>query len=59
MIMSRDVSKVLYLNPSSSYLHEDVLISQILESKGLQLYNIQEYKWGFLIPFVDKLPDNI
>lgn len=58
IIMSKDVAEYIYLNPISSYIGDDVLISQSIQSKGIELYDINEYKWGFLIPKNDNLPDN-
>ena len=56
--MSRDVGNIVALNPNNKHLEDDLAISQTIQSHGIQLYNITEYKWGFLIPPNDNLPSN-
>jgi len=58
IIMSRDVGILVYTNPNSSYIGDDLAISQTIQSHGVSLYDVQEYKWGFLIPRNDNLPGN-
>ena len=58
IIMSRDVGIIVYSNPSSSYIGDDLAISQTIQANGISLYDIIEYKWGFLIPQNDILPSN-
>lgn len=58
IIMSRDVGILVYSNSNGSYIGDDLAISQTIQGQGIQLYDIQEYKWGFLIPRNDHLPGN-
>ena len=58
IIMSRDVGILVFSNPNSSYIGDDLAISETIKSKGITLYDITEYKWGFLIPPSDNLPSN-
>ena len=58
IIMSRDVGNMVTSTPNSNYIGDDLAISQTIQSHGIHLYDITEYKWGFLIPFVDNLPSN-
>jgi len=58
IIMSRDVGVLVYSNPTSSYIGDDLAISQTIQSQNVSLYDVQEYKWGFLIPRTDNLPGN-
>ena len=58
IIMSKDVGIIVSSNPNSSYIGDDLAISQTISSHGIELYNVIEYKWGFLIPQIDNLPDN-
>lgn len=59
IILSRDVSIILYNKRCDTYsYHDDVLISNTLRQMNIELYNITEYKWGFLIPVIDNLPAN-
>jgi len=58
IIMSRDVGILVYSNLNSSYIGDDLAISQTIQSQNINLYDIQEYKWGFLIPRNDNLPNN-
>jgi len=58
IIMSRDVGNIVTSNLNSSYIGDDVAISRTIESNGINLYDITEYKWGFLIPQIDNLPSN-
>lgn len=50
IILSRDVGIIVYSNPNYVNIADDVAISQTIQSHGIDLYNITEYKWGFLIP---------
>ena len=58
IIMSHDVGNIVVSNPTSSYIGDDLAISQTIQSHGIHLYDITEYKWGFLIPKIDNLPSN-
>jgi hypothetical protein len=58
IIMSKDVGIIVSSNPNNSHMGDDLAISQTISSHGIELYNIIEYKWGFLIPQIDNLPDN-
>ena len=58
IIMSRDVGNIVASNPNSVYIGDDLAISQTIQSHGIHLYDITEYKWGFLIPKIDNLPSN-
>ena len=58
IIMSRDVGNLVASNPNSAYIGDDLAISQTIQSLGIHLYDITEYKWGFLIPQIDNLPSN-
>ena len=58
IIMSHDVGNIVASNINSSYVGDDVVISRTIESQGIKLYDITEYKWGFLIPYVEPLPSN-
>jgi hypothetical protein len=42
----------------TSYIGDDLAISQTIQSQNVSLYDVQEYKWGFLIPRTDNLPGN-
>jgi hypothetical protein len=61
MLMSNDVCKkmvdcfieTIYTNPRANTHHDDVFISEQVTSLGIPLYNICQYNWGFLIPFID------
>ena len=58
IIMSPDVASILYTTPHIPIVHEDVAISQVFRLHNIPLYNITEYKWGFLGPQCDILPNN-
>jgi hypothetical protein len=58
IIMSRDVGNIVALNINNAYIEDDLAISQTIQDKGINLYDITEYKWGFLIPKIDNLPSN-
>jgi hypothetical protein len=58
IIMSRDVGNLVTSTPNSNYIGDDLAISQTIQSHGIHLYDITEYKWGFLIPANDNLPSN-
>jgi len=58
IIMSRDVGNIVTSNYNSAYIGDDLAISQTIQSHGINLYDITEYKWGFLIPPNDNLPSN-
>jgi hypothetical protein len=58
IIITRDVGVLLYTNQSDRGIHEDVAISMNIQSFGIHLHNITNYKWGFLIPVIDALPSN-
>ena len=58
IIMSRDVGNMVTSTPNSNYIGDDLAISQTIQSHGINLYDITEYKWGFLIPITDNLPSN-
>lgn len=51
MIFSKDVSKIIYSRhiPNTTVI-DDVTISHVIESNGIPLYDITQYKWGFLTP---------
>lgn len=57
VIMSRDVANLL-LASETQYISDDVAISNIIQNNGIELYDIQEYKWGFMMPKIDNLPSN-
>jgi hypothetical protein len=58
IILSRDVGIIVYSNPNDVNISDDLAISQTIQSNGIDLYDITEYKWGFLIPKNDILPSN-
>jgi hypothetical protein len=58
IIMSHDVGNKIVSNLNNSHVLEDVAISQTIQSHGINLYDIIEYKWGFLIPPIGYLPSN-
>jgi len=58
IIMSRDVGNLVTSTPNSNYIGDDLAISQTIQAHGIHLYDITEYKWGFLIPPNDNLPPN-
>jgi len=58
IIMTRDVGILVYSNPNSAYIGDDLVISQTIEANQISLYDVTEYKWGFLIPKNDNLPSN-
>ena len=58
IIMTRDVGILVYSNPNFSYIGDDLAISQTIQANQILLYDITEYKWGFLIPKNDNLPSN-
>jgi hypothetical protein len=58
IIMSRDVGILVYSNPNSAYIGDDLAISQTIQTNQISLYDVTEYKWGFLIPKNDYLPSN-
>jgi len=58
IIMSHDVGNIVVSNLNNSHIMDDIAISQTIQSQGIHLYNITEYKWGFLIPPIDNLPSN-
>jgi hypothetical protein len=58
ILMSRDVGNTLYSNPIDSDLNDDVLISRVLLSFNVPLYDIEMFKWGYLIPPTHYLPKN-
>lgn len=58
IILSRDVGIIVYSNPNDINIGDDLAISQTIQANGIDLYNITEYKWGFLIPPNDVHPSN-
>jgi hypothetical protein len=58
IIMSRDVGQLVYENPNNGHISDDVAISDTIRINGINLYDITDYKWGFLIPKIDNLPSN-
>ena len=58
IIMSPDVATILYRTPYIPIIHDDVAISDVFRLHNIPLYNITEYKWGFLVPQSDILPNN-
>ena len=58
IIMSPDVAKILYKTHYIPTTHEDVAISEVFRFYNIPLYNITEYKWGFLVPPSDILSSN-
>jgi hypothetical protein len=62
IILSEDIVKLLVDNFNKEndniFVHEDVLISQILSGYSLQILNITNYKWGFLVNDETPLPSN-
>ena len=58
IIMSPDVATRLYRTPYIPMIHEDVAISEVFRVYNIPIYNITEYKWGFLVPPTDILPSN-
>lgn len=59
IIMSRDVGELVYKNPNILTIIDDVDICDTIVSNGIELYNIKEYKWGYLIPpYTDQIPEN-
>ena len=58
IIITRDVGVLLYTKYCDSHTYEDVTISYNIQSYGIHLHNIVNYKWGFLIPKIDDLPPN-
>lgn len=58
IILSNDIASMLSNNILPIHMHDDVLISHILSTHNIQLNNITEYKWGFMIPRICELADN-
>lgn len=58
IILSNDIASMLCNNILPIHMHDDVLISHILSTHNIQLNNITEYKWGFMIPRICELADN-
>jgi hypothetical protein len=58
IIMSRDVAITVYTYKNYSHISEDLAFSQTIQANGISLFNITDYKWGFLIPKNDILPNN-
>jgi hypothetical protein len=59
MIFSKDVSKIVYSRyiPNTNVI-DDVTISHVIQSNGIPLYDITQYKWGFLTPPpIESLPN--
>lgn len=59
MIFSKDVSKIIYSRyiPNTNII-DDVTISHVIQSNGIPLYDITQYKWGFLTPPpIESLPN--
>jgi hypothetical protein len=59
IIMSKDVGDIIYKNPNYVTGIDDVDISDSITVNGINIHNIVEYKWGYLIPpYTDSLPEN-
>jgi hypothetical protein len=58
IMMTKDIAHMVCKNLNGNWIGDDVAISETIRSNGIELYDVVEYKWGFLTPIIDHLPDN-